>query len=213
MTIDKFGRDRATIKRIFGVNEFYHDVENKRLSNVATPEDDGDAITKDYLESQLESYATKNDIDEIKAQTLLTITAKDDYYDFGNKRLRGVSNPKDDSDAINQSHLNGQLSEIRGSCLAKRKRIDSPEYVFNADDLRIIKVGEPRWTTDAVTKMYVDKKYDSITKTLNQVTDALKRQLELAENSTAAGRALVEGLYKHFKIDKQLYALPRANFN
>lgn len=76
----------------------------------------------------------------------LPVTLEGDY-NIGNKRLKFVNDPKDNSDAINLRTLKAEVS----TCL---KLEGNGSY--NAKDCRIINIADPKNKQDSVTKEYVD---------------------------------------------------------
>ena len=97
------------------------DIDNKRLTDVADPVDDGDAATKKYVDDHISSDAvSKKYVDDENARQDIAINSKaerdrvlplDDsksmigHLQMGSKRITDLGDGSDDGDAVNYSQL------------------------------------------------------------------------------------------------------------
>ena len=97
------------------------DLDNKRLTDVADPVDDGDAATKKYVDDHISSdAASKKYVDDENARQDIAINSKAEVdrvllldgsksmtgnLQMGSKKIRGLADGSDDGDAVNFSQL------------------------------------------------------------------------------------------------------------
>lgn len=176
MVVDKFGRDRTTIKRKFGtddVDDLYHDLENKRLARVGTPEDDDDAVTKNYLDIELQSFKTE-DIVPIKTD----LNKLKSFFDFDNKRILRLTEPTagfhaatktyvDDKDKTTKLQIRAECEKVKREALAEG-----------------------------------DKKRETIRTELLTLIGSLREDVHTLQTNRRIDSLFVDVLYKHLKIEK-----------
>jgi len=156
-------------------SEGHYDIENKRITNLGEPYNDGDACTKKYLTGEFERsrslYAQdaiarsreiedrfiKNNIDisnilkDYATKTELSgYHEKNKDLDMNNKLIKNLSSPYDDNDAVNKDYL------FQYSLL-----LDNTIKEFNANNHKIINVANPTTGKDVATKLYVDSSLES----------------------------------------------------
>ena len=97
------------------------DLDNKRLTDVADPVDDGDAATKKYVDDHISSdAASKKYVDDENARQDIAINSKAEgdrvllldgsksmmgHLQMGSKKITGLADGSDDEDAVNYSQL------------------------------------------------------------------------------------------------------------
>ena len=131
-------RENRKIKSIKGeqgigfklTNDGNYDIDNKRLTNIADPSDNKDAINKGYFEN---------------ASSNLLVRGQD--IDMNNKTIKNLSWPHDNNDAVPKKYLY-QYGLL----------FDSKSSSFNAKDKKIVKALDPEDQQDVATKNYVDEK-------------------------------------------------------
>lgn len=81
------------------------DIDNKRLTNVADPGDHKDAVNKEYVDGSLTRNTTNllTSIDTI-LNSKIPFDA-DGSLDMQNKRIKAISWPQEDNDAISRTYL------------------------------------------------------------------------------------------------------------
>lgn len=119
MVVDKFGRglERHYYKRNFTIAfPDHHDLQNKRLARVGAPVDDNDAITKSYLDTVLDSFPTKEDLEKVE-KIIKTVSA---FFDFDNKHIVRLNDPTAGFHAVTKSYVDNKdkvtKSQIRAEC-------------------------------------------------------------------------------------------------
>jgi len=121
-----------------------YDMDYKRLTNVGEPGDQKDAINKDYFDSEVTKFHTKNE-----------------DIDMNGKAIKNLPWPNEINDALPKKYLY-QYGLL----------LDSKLKFFNAKDNKIGNVLDPEDLTDAATKKYVDNldlaKKDSMTELMNK---------------------------------------------
>lgn len=182
MVVDKFGRDRATTKRKFGsgdVDELYHDLENKRLARVGTPENDDDAVTKNYLDTALQSLTTA-DIAPIKTE-LIKIGS---FFDYDNRRIIRLTEPTAGYHAATKTYVDNKdkttKEQIRAEC-EKVKREALAEG---------------------------DKKRDTIRTELLTAIESIRQEVRNVQRNRRIDNLFVDALYKHLNIQKSSVTIP-----
>lgn len=187
MVVDKFGREVQTTKRRYLFTSPYHDLQNKRL---ARPEGDDDVVTKNYLDSLLESFTTKDEL-EILKQDLNKIQY---FFDIDNKRIVRLSEPTAGFHAVTKTYVDNKDKanklQIRAEC-EKVKR----EAVAEGDKKR-----------EAIKSQLLNA-IDPLRKDVNgliQTVEALKKSVTVLQANRRIDNLYLNVLYKHLNIDKSL---------
>lgn len=188
MVVDKFGR--GVKRRLFEGTREFHDVSNKRLARVGTPEEDSDAVTKGYLDAILESIPNNEIINDIE-NTLKKITY---FIDLDGKRLTHIGNPIAANDAVNKQYVDSKdkvtKQQIRDEC-EKVKKVAVAEGDIKRDIVRTELV-------NATRKLHED--LATLTSRCDGYGNDIKRLCEKLKINTV----LTEALFHHLQLDKAI---------
>lgn len=191
MVVDKFRRGLESLKRkrlLVYTDSPYHDLGNKRLARVGTPENNDDAVTKNYLESALESFITKDDLESVK-DDLKDIQY---FFDFDNKQVVRLSEPSagfhaatkvyvDNRDAVTKSLIRIECEKVKNEAIAEghKKREAITERLFKAlDSLQ----------ADVIN--------------LSSKVEALQSSTSVLEHNRRVDNVYVDGLYRYLGVTK-----------
>lgn len=171
MSIDKFGRhssgrSRAAPYDLVRSKSGDYDVGGKRLSNVADPLENTDAVNQRFLTL---SVPRRSD--------------KDMSYSFHQYVLKGIARPKENGDAVN-------LAYIRNNCLLLGR-----PYI-DARSKPVVNVFPPTNDNDAVTLKYMTDRVLCKSVTEPHLYDAKKCRIKNLSHPYAADDATTKGYVK-----------------
>ena len=140
-----------------------YDIDNKKLTNVADPNENKDAINKDYFDNVFTSFKG-------------TYLKKNEDVDMNGKAIKNLSWPHDNNDAVPKKYL-----YLYGLLF------DNKSNSFNAKDKKIVKALDPEDQQDVATKNYVDNLDSAIQDSMVQRINKLKTYVDEKINSTTSG--------------------------
>lgn len=143
MSVDKFGRHEKRSRAVKGPKgdgfsftpDGDYDIRKKRLKFVNDPLDATDAVNKRYVDSN-----TPIKHNELKTYSFHQFNIQDVAYPIGEQ----------DGDCVNVKFL-------KDKCLTVEKSKDEPNY-FDAKELILSNLKDPKKPSDAVTKAYMQSK-------------------------------------------------------
>lgn len=220
MTIDLFGRHLQTsgassVRGPAGLGfklsaEGNFDIENKRIVNVADPQDETDAVNKKsalIVESDVINVRKKRlievadpiddsdapnskyvrlQIDETLASNCLTLDKAANKFQANNKPIRGLPWPTEDTEVAIKKYVDNKNETLKKDSLRLESGKPKIQQNFTAKSKRIIDIKEPIHDTDASNKKYVD---DQITELRNVIMGHFE---EIFKNYPLLKRAIGE---------------------
>lgn len=181
ITIDKFGGYRTGIKYLPGpsghgfkltVNSDY-DIDNKRLTNVALPKENNDAVTVSYSDSKY-------------------VTMSEKGIDARKRKITNVLDPVNESDVVTKGYNDSYLNKKFKSCVL----FNESDNIINCKSFRISNIENPSDSNDAVSLHYfngklrqtiVEETKDHLKHNENNEIDLRNKKiyLDFAENPTS----------------------------
>lgn len=179
-----------------------YDAKNHKIRRVATPRDSYDATNKEYVENELSDpkrniVENRQSIDSLRDYVKdSALCLKDNAYDAGERRIRGITTPQNDSDAVNKGYVEIALRNFRQDISRldasyTRNRNEMLVYIrdntlclkendYDARQRKIRGVATPENDSDVVTKGYLDIRMNSLTTNLtNLLTKFAKFQHDM----------------------------------
>ena len=133
-----------------------YDIENKKLTNVATPTATHDAATKKYIDDEIgksNSGHTSNLSDYLKKDGSTLLTGD---LNVGGNKIVNIAEPSHDHEVANKKYVDDELNAVDLSVFMKRDGSTPMTSSLNVGNHKITNVAPPTSSLDATTKKYVD---------------------------------------------------------
>lgn len=186
MVVDKFGRGvvGGIAKRKLPFSEAsrtFHDLQNKRLAQVGSPEEDNDAVTKSYLDSLIESYPTKDDLNQVK-NDLQKIQF---FFDIPNRRIIRLNEPTASFHAVTKAYSDNKDKVTKEQIRAECEKVKS-EALSESDQKR------------AIIRRELSSEINSVQQQLLKI----KNQIEAIEANRKVDNLFMDAVYRHLGLTK-----------
>lgn len=188
MVVDKFGRglERHYYKRNFTIAfPDHHDLQNKRLASVGTPVDDNDAITKSYLDTVLDSFPTKGDLEKVEKILEKVIT----FFDFDNKRITRLSEPTAGFHAVTKTYVDNKDKTTKEQLRAECEKVKR-EAMAEGDKKR-----------SAIRDDLLSRIRSNIAE-----IETIRKNIREIETKQRINTVYTDALYQHLKINKSSFS-------
>ena len=147
------------------------------ISNVHSPQSDGDAVNQKYFEDRFENTGIKFTAfvqGEVKKESerLTNLVQSNKFnYDCDNNRLINVGKPEHENDAVN-------LKFIKDNCITKRRERDG---YLSVNKVRLTDLSEPSKSHSAVTKNYADNLHNEQAVRITELDREIKTLAEMVD--------------------------------
>lgn len=182
MVVDKFGRSLESIKRKYSFDASYYDLENKRLARIGTPEE---TVTRKYLDTLLDSFPTKDDLDSL-ATDLQNLKY---FFDLENKRIVRLNPPVAGFDAVTKAYVDSKDKTTKTQIRAECEKVKG-EAVAEGDNKRLAVKKELLTSLESAQKEVKEK--------LKSIEEAIK----VLQENRRIDNLYVDALYAHLSITK-----------
>lgn len=186
MVVDKFGRGVDTSKRRYVLA--FPDapyVSNKRLVEL---EKNDDVVSKNYLDTLLESFTTKDDLESLKKDLQKILY----FFDVDNKRIIRINEPIAGFHAVTKTYVDNKDKatklQIRAECeKVKQEAVAEGNKKREQIKMELLKACEA-----------VRKDVDALEKTVGVMETTIK----VLQNNRRIDNLFIDALYKHLNIVK-----------
>ncbi len=196
--------------------------DSNRITNLGSPQDDLDAVSKQYVDSIVQSQVS-SEVDSKISEALLgylplsggTLTGS---IDMSNNRISNLPSPESESDAVSKQYVDDAIqsqviSEVEGA-LGNYLRLSGGNMTgsINMSGNKLENVSDPSSDADAANKRYVDSVVSTylplsggtLTGPINAGSNGITNLSDPSDDSDAATKKYVDnvlGSMSGFAVD------------
>ena len=128
------------------------DIDNQKITNVADPVDEKDAVNRKYIDDTFKELTLKQGL--IRENGGFNLV--DSYINMNFNNIRNLGTPKDNSDAVPRSFVENSIKTVDEKIKKLKERINEERPSINMNYKRLLNLQKPTEKYDAATKDYVD---------------------------------------------------------